>query len=415
MATVVFVETNFSGLDAILYCKKQGYKTVLVSDSADRFKKWFPESTLYILDEVDQFVSVSDSNSLDIVTAALDAEVAEIDAILTFAEIRTLITAKLAKHYGLRGADPEAIKLAQDKFTFRNVMHEKGVDNVKCQLIQNANDLVLAKDDITFPCFLKPVQGHSSIGAMVCHKKEDVDHVVAVLNEIDEDWISEAYVVEDYLKGELYSVEILTTAPGQHQVVGISDRDVICDSVEIGSSFPFCSNLSEKIEEKACAALDAIGYDFGPSHIEIIAQNNEAHIVEVNVRVGGSGHSIMLALATSRSIVGDYVELCLGSLMPDKNMYQPTHGAAWKCFVSNRPGKIVSLPTEHEIKKLFPIEHFWIHKPLGEKINASLSNYNWIAQVMCQGADQQEAKKNADKVINYVAEHSLIEQVEELC
>lgn len=408
MATVVFVETNFSGLEAILYCKEKGYRTVLVSDSVERFKKWFPESIMYVLDEVDQLISVKNSNDFDAVIEVLQREVGKFDAILTFAEIRTLVTARLAKHFGLPGANADAIKLAQDKFTFRKVLLEKGVDAVQCQLIHSAGDLREIKNEIRYPCFLKPVQGHSSIGAVVCKTIDDVDRIATELSAINEDWISSAFVVEDYLDGDLYSVEILTTAAGQHQVVGISDRDVVHDSVEVGASFPLSSPLCERIEQKACAALDAINYNFGPSHIEVIVQDGIPHLVEVNVRVGGSGHSIMLALATSRSIVGDCIELCLGSLNTEKDIYEHTQGAAWKCFVSEQIGFIKALPTEDEIKNKFNVEHVWLHRHIGDEVSTLTSNYNWIVQVMCRGKDQIEAKQNAGSVIDYIAQHTVI-------
>ena len=408
MATVVFIETNFSGLEAILYCKAKGYRTVLLSDSVERFRKWFPESTMHILDEVDQLISVPNSNDFEAVAEILQRNVGKFDALLTFAEIRTLVTAKLAKHFGLPGANPEAIKLAQDKFTFRKLLMAKGVDDVQCQLINNAKELLDIKNDIRYPCFLKPVQGHSSIGAVVCKTIDDVERISTELSAIKEDWISAAFVVEDYLEGNLYSVEVLTTAPGKHHVVGISDRDVVNDCVEVGASFPFSSPLSESIERKACAALDAIDYTFGPSHIEIIVQNGKPHLVEVNVRVGGSGHSFMLALATSRSIVGDCIELCLGNLNTENKIYEHTQGAAWKCYVSEQIGFIKNLPSEDEIKSKFNVEHVWLHRQVGDEVSTLNSNYNWIIQVMCRGKDREEAKQNAGSIISYIEQQTVI-------
>jgi biotin carboxylase len=242
----------------------------------------------------------------------------------------------------------------------------------------------------------------------VCKTIDDVERISAALSAIKEDWISSAFVVEDYLNGDLYSVEVLTTAPGKHHVVGISDRDVVHDSVEIGASFPLSNPLCQRIEQKACRALDAIDYTFGPSHIEIIVQDGVPHLVEVNARVGGSGHSIMLALATSRSIVGDCIELCLGNLNTDHKIYDHTQGAAWKCFVSEQIGFIKNLPSEDEIKNKFNVEHVWLHRHIGDEISTLNSNYNWIVQVMCRGKDQEEAKINAGSVIDYIAQQTVI-------
>lgn len=411
MKTVVFIETNFSGLDAIRYCNEVGYRSILVTDSFARFRKWFPAAVMYKLDLADLIVSVDDSNDFDQVRAALEGQVGQIDALLTFAEIRTAVTAKLCAHLGLRGTNPEAIAIAQDKHRFRQVLLERGADSVRAVRIEAAEELRSLAGKISFPCFLKPVQGHSSIGAMVCASETEIESVVARLSAISEDWISAAFVVEEFLIGDLVSVEMLTTAAGEHQLVGVSDRDVVHGSVEIGASFPLRNEHMHAVHAKACAALDAIGYDFGPSHIEIIVATDGPHLVEVNTRVGGSGHSIMLDLASGRSIVGDCIELCLGRLVLQRQIYDPQQGAAWKCLVSEAEGVLTNLPSVDAIKHSFPsVTEVWLHHDVGDQIDGTQSNYSWVLQVMCVGRDQQEAKRNAAQAIEFVSQRTVIEQ-----
>lgn len=408
MKTVVFIETNFSGLDAIRYCTEKGYRSVLVTDSFERFRKWFPASCLSKLDLANMIIQVKNSNDFEEVRQVLRGKLESVDALLTFAEIRTNVAARLCQAFGLRGASQEAIKIAQDKHRFRQVLLECGADTVKCQKIDSIEMLPELKGRVDFPCFLKPVQGHSSIGAVVCHDESQIDSVVDSLRNITEDWVSPAFVVEDYLQGDLVSVEVLTTGPGKHHIVGVADRDVIKESIEIGSSFPLINEHREAVVSKACQALDAIGYDFGPSHIEIIITDSGPHLVELNTRVGGSGHSVMLDLSTSRSIVGDCIELCLGNLVESEQLYGMKQGAAWKCFVSQDVGKITHMPSLAAIKDHSGVEEVWMHHELGDEINGLSSNYSWIVQVMCTGVNQQEAKSNAARAIDFVARHTVI-------
>jgi biotin carboxylase len=451
MKTVVFIETNFSGLDAIAWCKLRGYRSVLVTDNFERFRKWFPASSLARLDLVDKVIHVPDSNDLEGVAKALRTELQSIDALLTFAEIRTHVAARLCREFGLRGANPDAIELAQDKHRFRRTLLAKGTDSVRCRKIDSIELLpaLLAEPQGApiFPCFVKPVQGHSSIGAMICRDRSEIGAVLQSLRQISEDWISPAFVVEDYLEGELVSAEILTTGAGQHQIVGIADRDVVNGAVEIGASFPLVDAHREAIERKACAALDAIGYDFGASHVEMIVTRDGPHLVEVNTRVGGSGHSVMLDLATSRSIVGDCIELCLGTLdiasdcrtgvqagdrtgdrTDDKTddeasaripiereaqqrLYQPRRGAAWKCFVSTTRGKVVAMPSIDAIRSQPGVHEVWLHREPGDTVVDASSNFSWIAQVMCTGRDQHEAKLNAARAVDFIAAQTTIASI----
>jgi biotin carboxylase len=439
MKTVVFIETNFSGLDAIAYCKERGYRSVLVTDNFERFRKWFPASSLARLGLVDRVIHVSNSNDLEVVSKALRNELDSIDALLTFAEIRTHVAACLCRAFGLRGANPDAIGSAQDKYRFRRALLAKGADSVKCRRIDSIellpallSESLSGPDDVPgFPCFVKPVQGHSSIGARVCRDRSDLDAVLQSLRQIDEDWISPAFVVENYLEGGLVSAEILTTGARQHQIVGIADRDVINGAVEIGASFPLVDVHREAVERKACAALDAIGYDFGASHVEMIVTRDGPHLVEVNTRVGGSGHSVMLDLATSRSIVGDCIELCLGTLdiasatradgesdavshtasEPRTRLYQPRRGAAWKCFVSAKRGKVIAMPSIDAIRSQPGVHEVWLHREPGDAVADATSNFSWIAQVMCTGRDQHEAKLNAARAVDFIAAETTIATV----
>jgi biotin carboxylase len=354
-------------------------------------------------------VPTKNSNDLDEVLQVVQDQVGTVDAVLTFAEIRTQVAARLCRKMGLRGANVEAVEIAQDKHRFRKVLVDRGADTVKCRRIDNIEMLrTLKAETANFPCFIKPVQGHSSIGAVACQSPDEVDQIIAALGHITEDWISPSFVVEDYLRGDLVSVEVLTTSAGRHQIVGVADRDVIKDSIETGSSFPLTSELRDQVVQKACRALDAIGYDFGPSHIEIIVTDTGPHLVEVNTRVGGSGHSIMLDLSTARSIVGDCIELCLGNLPQADPLYTSRRGAAWKCFVSDAAGVILNAPSFDQIKSKPGVEEVWFHHEPGDEVNGLDSNFSWIVQVMCVGKDRQEAKLNAARAIDFVAQNTLI-------
>lgn len=407
--TVVFIETNFSGLYAIEYCRNQNYQTVLITDSYERFKKWFPAAALSKLDLVDKIIKVSDSSDTSEILDVIKNQLGTVDALITFAEIRTKTAAFVCAELGLRGSNVRAIELAQDKYQFRQILGNKGVEQVKCLKLSHAEELdSLDKQAIKFPCFVKPVHGHSSIGASVCHTVDEIRNTMHLLAQTSEDCVSSEVVIEDYLVGDLVSVELLTIGSGMHQIVGISDRDIVKDSVETGASFPLQHSLQSAIESKACAALDALGYDFGASHVELIITPKGPFLVEINTRVGGSGHSVMLDLATARSIVGDCIELCLGQLNLETKLYHPVQGSAWKSFVYPAGGLIKKLPSLQSIKEKMGVTDVWFHYEEGESLGQLNSNFNWIAQVMCTGVDQLDAKKNAHAAIDFIAANTLI-------
>jgi biotin carboxylase len=266
-------------------------------------------------------------------------------------------------------------------------------------LVDSIEQIDRIKDELPLPCFIKPKQGHSSIGSILCRDRDEITKSIAKLRTISSEGISSSYVVEDYLDGPLVSVEILTLEQGVHQVLGVSDRDVVASSIEVGSSFPLKAKAYEAAVSLATRALDAIGYTFGPSHIELIMTEHGPHLVEVNTRVGGSGHSVMLDASLGRSVTGDCVELCLGNHNLDINLYQSQQGAAWQCYASEKPGFIKALPPVEELLALPGVKEAWYHKELGEQLGELDSNFNWVIQVLCVGRDAQDAKAKAKEAL----------------
>jgi biotin carboxylase len=234
--------------------------------------------------------------------------------------------------------------------------------------------------------------------------------VIGKIKNLSSEGISTSYLVEDFLEGPLVSVEVLTVSSGIHQVLGIADRDVVASSVEIGSSFPVKPQEADAVIDLAKRALDAIGYTFGPSHIEIIITNSGPHLVEINTRVGGSGHSVMLDAALGRTVVGDCIELCLGTHDLNPDLYQPKQGAAWHCYTSTQSGILKSLPNESEVLASEGISHIWIHKQLGTQLKELESNFNWIFQVLCVGQNAHDAREKAKNAIELGATQVHIEE-----
>ncbi|MFT2110499.1 ATP-grasp domain-containing protein [Marinomonas sp. 2405UD68-3] len=406
---VVFIETNFSGLDAFLYCKNKGYKSVLVTDDISRYSRWFPKSSRYKLDYIDEIISVKDSNNVNDVVFNIKKNIGVVDAVLTFADIRVRTVASICKELSLKGTSVESIDISQNKSSFRKTMIDSDVDNVSYRLIKNANELTLIKRELNYPFFIKPNKGHSSLGAFVCHAEKDIDSLIERLNKLEYEGVSRELVIEDYLVGEIISVEVITSSEKIHNIIGISDRKIINESIEIGSSFPI-KNREEEIINKAKSSLNAVGYDFGPSHIEMIITKTGIHLIEINARVGGSGHSVMMDLSTGSNIVGDCIDLCLGLVVSNERLsYTNSISAAWECFISNKKGVIRSFPNINDVKRLPGVKEVWEHAKIGD-INYGIdSNFSWIAQVMCTGKNNEDARKNAENAVLFIKSKTFIQ------
>ena len=86
----------------------------------------------------------------------------------------------------------------------------------------------------------------------------------------------------------------------------------------------------------------------------------------------------------------------------------PHRGAAWKCFVSPTSGTLIALPALDAIRAQPGVHEVWLHREPGDTVADVDSNFSWIAQVMCTGQDQQEAKHNAARAVDFIAAQTTI-------
>ena len=97
-------------------------------------------------------------------------------------------------------------------------------------------------------------------------------------------------LVEQCLFGPEVSVETFTYA-GTTTVLGVTDKSLgpVPYFLETGHVFPSIlpSSVTDRAARVAVAALDAIGFDFGPAHTELKLTEAGPMLIEINPRTGG--------------------------------------------------------------------------------------------------------------------------------
>jgi carbamoyl-phosphate synthase large subunit len=129
-------------------------------------------------------------------------------------------------------------------------------------------------DDIEFPCFVKPVRGKGSRGVAVCHDRAALDH-----------WLRESddLLVQEYLPGQEYSVDVLADLDGRPLVAvprvrlavkeGISVRGQVIHDEEIQD---LCLRLAAALHVKGAVCMQLRRDTAGAPRF-----------IEVNPRMGG--------------------------------------------------------------------------------------------------------------------------------
>jgi carbamoyl-phosphate synthase large subunit len=137
-------------------------------------------------------------------------------------------------------------------------------------------------DDLTFPCFVKPIRGKGSQGAALCRDRQALD---VRLREGDE------VLIQEYLPGDEYSVDVFADLDGRPvvavprlhlgRVERVSVRGQVLHHEGIES---LCMRLARALRVK------------GPVSVQLRCDaRGEPRLLEVNPRMGGGAFFTALA------------------------------------------------------------------------------------------------------------------------
>ena len=205
-------------------------------------------------------------------------------------------------------------------------------------------------------------------------------------------------IIEEFLEGPLFSLESVTTSPGKHIFWGYTDRVLTEDFIEVGATFPAAVPDDVAGKQLVAAALEAIGFDFGSCHTEMIFTSMGPRIVEINPRPGGSGVCRLVERATDQNVLLDYIKMFLGE--NPSTALSTKRAVSMRCVLPDYSGRIVSLPLREQLLRLSSVKDVWFQRKLGDNTDDSRSNFSWLFTVLTEGSDQSSAARASEAAIN---------------
>ncbi len=133
-----------------------------------------------------------------------------------------------------------------------------------------------------------------------------------------------------------FSVEVITTG-GKHRVVGVTQKWITGDFVEIGHVFPaaaFPRRLRKTLEQCIRILLDDMKVAYAISHWEfIVTPDDRLALVESQLRPGGDRIMELVERATGQSIEGALLRWLAGRSPPTEDSF-PDKCTAAVCFLA---------------------------------------------------------------------------------
>lgn len=262
-------------LPAIKKAKELGIKSIVIDyDSEAAGKKL-----------ADVFYNIS---TLDYDGILSVAQKEKIDGIMTICSDRPMrIVAKVSEELKLNSISTKTALLATNKVHMRNALKKNNVPIPKYAICSTKSEYDAAIRNIGLPAIVKPSDNSGSRGIVFLNDESDIEeaYIYASKNSMEN-----VVLVEEYMDGDEVSVEVFVTNEGVN-IVQITDKITTGAPhfVEMGhtqpSLLPF--EIQNEIKKVTTMAVNAIGINGGPAHVELKVTSTGVKIVELGARLGG--------------------------------------------------------------------------------------------------------------------------------
>ncbi|MFF2657332.1 ATP-grasp domain-containing protein [Kitasatospora sp. NPDC058032] len=265
---------------------------------------------------------VANLDDLDDLVGAVDDLLAnDIRGVLTWDEFSLVGAAHVAALLGTPGNSTATATACRDKAASRDAFAARGVPSARSTLVTTREEAEVAAAATGYPLVLKPARQAGSIGVIKAEGPGDLAAAYAHAS-----WAAWAaaddegsnVLVEEYLDGPEISVECVTVR-GVTTPVALTRKQLGQEPFfeEVGHSVEAGDPLLAVAGPVAVAALDALGFTNGVSHVEMrLTDTGGPRLIEVNGRLGGDLIPHLVREATGIDLPLAAADIALG-LEPD--------------------------------------------------------------------------------------------------
>jgi biotin carboxylase len=325
------------------------------------------------------------------------------DAVLCPIDTRLIEASRIAERLGLIFLNTKTTAVMRDKFRTREHLAKFNIKQPRFLLATTKDEIKTAVQEIGFPAMVKLADGFGSVGAMIVNSDAELEPISDCMPDAQFDYGLGVYsngrmLVEEYVKGQLIGCDTLTVN-GEHVFLGVHSKSVFrLPYFGIrGSSFPSARFDVDAIKRYVFSVLDALDFDFGAAHMEIIVTDDGLYLVEVNPRMVGAHVARLVGHVFDRSIYADVMNLHLGKKVPAASELQTRRFGASRWITANKMGTIVSItpPVTDDPR----IKAQMIFKMPGDYVRPPFHTGDRIGYVMAVGETEQEAEDLAEEFI----------------
>lgn len=400
----VFVESNTTGTGAVAVRRllEQGVRVSFFTRSPEKYP---------FLSQARAGLAVIETETNDVAAVfdrfgRLADEPGGVDAVLTFSEFYVPLVAEVAKRWGLPFLSPGAARTCRNKSEARKILSDHGLPVPRFRTVRSVEEAERCSDEMSYPCVVKPPSESSSTGVRQVETPEEMlDHFRLLharrTNERGQELRGEV-LVESLLEGPEISVETVTFGPGDTRVVGITGKHLSAPPRFVETGHDFLATLTPDREREAAAAaiaaLDAVGFDFGPAHTELRWTETGPVVIEINPRLAGGMIPELVRLALGI----DLLQALLDQLRRRRPRLEPVrhHFASIRFLTARLRGRLENVEGQEEARRLPTVHEIVLSKEPGSEVVPAESALDRVGYVITAGAERESVVRDAEDALD---------------
>lgn len=346
----------------------------------------------------DKFYKVSTIDVDGVVNAAVDFMPDGVMTLATDMPMRSV--AAVAEKLHLPGISSTVAIKATDKIAMIRCFEEHQVPHPWFEVITSKIELQKLNTKRDVPYIMKPSDSSGSRGVVLVTDKKDAPAAFLYSKAVSK---TGRVLVEEYMTGPEVSVESLTVK-GKTTVLAVTDKLTTGAPffVEMGHSQPsqLDSKIVGSIKEIAVKAIEAIGINNSPSHVEVIVTKDGPKLVELGARLGGDCITTYLVpLSTGIDMVKSCILLSLNQTCAINPLFNK--GAAIR-YIQSPEGIFNRIDGIDEVRDDCLIHHLEIVKRKGDLLGTIKSSGDRVGYVITQADNVTSAIEACERALNKI-------------
>src|ERR1700688_3708960 len=233
-----------------------------------------------------------------------------------------LAEAGVLDKYGVEliGASLRAIKVAEDRLSFKDACRKIGLDVPASALVNNAPEALKLADELGYPVVIRPSFTLGGTGGSIAYNREEFAEAIAMA--LDASPVHEALVEESVLGWKEYELEVMRDCRDNFVVIcSIENFDPMGvhtgDSITVAPAQTLTDKEYQRMRDAAAAIIREVGVETGGSNIQfaIDPETGRMIVIEMNPRVSRS--SALASKATGFPIAKIAAKLALGMTLDE--------------------------------------------------------------------------------------------------